>query len=97
MIEKTFEEDNEEEIEVEEIDEDIDEGNDEDDSDSEDADEEETEEEFDVEVLEFSLGEEDINELIEKLEQLREMKIPIEFDIDEENQLLINFEEDDEE
>ena len=50
-------------------------------------------EEVEVEVLEFALGEEDINELIEKLTELKDKKNPIEFDIDEENQLLINFEE----
>ena len=53
-------------------------------------------EEIEVDVLEFSLGNEDIDELIEKLTELRETKKPVEFDIDEENQLLINFEEEEE-
>lgn len=88
MIE--FEEDNEDE-ETEEDEEEIDE-TDENDEDEEEY-EEDDEDEVDVEVLEFSLGEEDINELIEKLETLRETKLPVEFDIDEENQIIINYDE----
>ncbi|MEJ2268128.1 MAG: hypothetical protein P8X70_03570, partial [Nanoarchaeota archaeon] len=57
--------------------------------------EEESEnEEQDVDVLEFSLSDEDIDELIEKLEGLKESKSHFHFSIDDENELLVHHEED---
>ena len=58
--------------------------------------EENSEQERDVELLEFSLMKEEIDELIGKLELLKESKEPISFDIDDDNELVINYEEDDE-
>ena len=61
---------------------------------------ENNEEEFeDVEVWEFALDEEEIDELIQKLNELKTSKTNFEFDIDEDNILKINHidsEEDDE-
>ncbi|MFH1608008.1 MAG: hypothetical protein ABIA78_02645 [archaeon] len=57
----------------------------------EDSDEEE--EDVDVDVIEINLDEEEINEWIEKLERLREWKGHAHFDLDDENQLMINYEE----
>ncbi len=51
------------------------------------------EEEIDVEVMEFELNEEEINELIAKLQLLKETKEQISFDIDDKNSFLINFSE----
>jgi hypothetical protein len=51
------------------------------------------EEEFDVEAMEFSLYEEEIDELIKKLQELKKTKDSIDFDIDEENSLTINYTE----
>jgi len=48
-------------------------------------------EETEVEVMEFSLYEEEIDELIEKLQELKQTKEKIDFDIDEENSLTINY------
>ncbi|MBU2052852.1 MAG: hypothetical protein KJ721_01260, partial [Nanoarchaeota archaeon] len=53
---------------------------------------EETEEK-DVEVMEFSLMDEEIEELIAKLQLLKGTKEPIQFEVDDENELLINYEE----
>ena len=47
----------------------------------------------DVEVTEISLDEEEINELIEKLQGLKSTKTEITFDIDEDNEFLIKYEE----
>jgi hypothetical protein len=49
------------------------------------------------EQMEFSLTEEEINEWIIKLTELKFHKNPIELDVDDENSLLINFEEDSDE
>ncbi len=57
---------------------------------------EETDEEVEVEILEFALGNEEIDELITKLNELKQTKKSIEFEIDEENELLIHHEEDEE-
>ena len=48
---------------------------------------------IDSEQMEFSLTEEEINEWIIKLTELKFHKNPVELDVDEENSLLINFEE----
>jgi len=45
----------------------------------------------DVEVLEFGLSEEEINELIEKLNHLKQTKTEISFDVDDENEFLIKY------
>jgi|TARA_Y100000310_G_scaffold125920_1_gene124673 hypothetical protein len=55
------------------------------------------EEEKDVEVMEFELGEEEIDEVITKLQLLKETKEQINFDIDDENSFLINYSEGEEE
>jgi len=54
-------------------------------------------EEQEYELMEFSIDDEEINEFIDKLQNLKETKEKIHFDIDEENSLLINYEESDEE
>ena len=46
-----------------------------------------------VEVWEFSLDGEDIDDLIEELKKLKETKTSFGFDIDESNELLIHYEE----
>ena len=51
------------------------------------------EQEQDVEVLEFSLINEEIDELVAKLQLLKESKEPIEFEVDDENSLLIHHDE----
>ena len=50
--------------------------------------EESKEEMKDVEILEFGLSEEEINELIEKLNHLKQIKTEISFEVDEENEFL---------
>ncbi len=45
----------------------------------------------DVEILEFGLSEEEINELIEKLNQLKKTKTEVSFEIDDENEFLIKY------
>ena len=47
-----------------------------------------------VEIWEFSLDNPEIDELIEKLTELKESKTNFNFDIDEENELLIHHSED---
>ena len=59
--------------------------------------EEQENEEKDVEILEFSLVEEEIDELITKLQLLKETKEKINFDVDDENELIINYENSEEE
>ena len=49
-------------------------------------------EDFEVDTLEFSVDDEDIEELIEKLHALRETK-SFTFEVDEENELQFNYEE----
>ena len=51
------------------------------------------EQEVDVEVMEVSLLDEEIEELITKLQLLRETKEPIHFDVDDENELVIHYDE----
>ena len=48
-------------------------------------------EESEVEVMEFALYQDEIDELIEKLQELKKTKDSFEFDIDEENALKINY------
>lgn len=60
--------------------------------------EEKTDDELvDVEVWEFSLDSEEIDELIGKLKDLREKKESVSFDVDEDNELLIHYEENEDE
>jgi len=54
---------------------------------------EEFEEEKEVDMLEVSLDEDSINEWIAKLEFLRENKGQIQIELDDENELIINYEE----
>lgn len=51
------------------------------------------EEEINVEVMEFELDENEISELIAKLQLLKETKEQINFDVDDKNSFLINFSE----
>ena len=53
-------------------------------------------EEIEVEVLEFAIGDEEIDELITKLNELKKTKTSFEFEIDEDTDLLIHHEEDEE-
>lgn len=62
----------------------------------EDSDEEEISEEVDVEETEFSLTEDEIDEWIVKLTELKVEKNPIELEVDEGSVLKINYEEDEE-
>ncbi len=48
----------------------------------------------DVEVWEFSLDAEEIDELIAKLNELKQTKTKFNFDIDEDNELMIHYEND---
>lgn len=50
-----------------------------------------------VEVLEFSLIDEEIDELIAKLQLLKETKEQINFEIDDENEFVIHHDEEEEE
>jgi len=52
------------------------------------------EEEKEVEVMEFSLDDEEINELIVKLVTLKQLREPFTFEVDDENELLISYEDD---
>ena len=52
--------------------------------------EENNEEMEEVEVWEFALDDEEVDELILKLQELKQTKKQFEFDIDEENELLIH-------
>lgn len=51
----------------------------------------ETDEEREIDVMEFALYAEEIDELIQKLQELKQTKDSIEFDIDDENELKINY------
>ena len=51
-------------------------------------------EEIEIDILEFGLNDSDIEELISKLLELRETKHQVEFDLDEENKFIINYEND---
>ncbi len=48
---------------------------------------------IEVDVLEFDLDDEEINELMENLRELKETKTSFNFEVDDENELLINYEE----
>lgn len=50
-------------------------------------------EEVEVEVTEVNLTEEEIDEWIQKLEELKDNKEPITLELDSENELNINYEE----
>ena len=53
---------------------------------------EESEEEREVEVLEFALNDDEIDEFIEKLNELKESKGSFDFEIDDENELHVSYE-----
>lgn len=53
--------------------------------------EEDLNKEGDVEVMEFALCDDEIDELIMKLQLLKEEKEKIYFDIDEKNELVIHY------
>ena len=48
-----------------------------------------------VELWEFTLDEVEIDELIGKLQELKQNKTQVSFDVDETNELVINYQEDD--
>lgn len=50
-------------------------------------------EESNVDILEFSLNDEEIEEWIDKLNALKVAQTSISLDVDDENQLLINYDE----
>ena len=54
--------------------------------------ESENTEEVDVDVMEFALNEQEIDELIAKLNELKQTKKEINFEIDDENEFLIKYE-----
>jgi hypothetical protein len=47
----------------------------------------------DIDVTEINLDGEEIDELIQKLQELKSTKTQVSFDIDEDNELVINYEE----
>jgi len=51
----------------------------------------------DIDVTEISLTAEDIDELIGKLQELKETKESVEFELDEDNDIVINYVEEEEE
>jgi len=58
--------------------------------------EKELEEETEINVLEFSLGSNEIDEIIEDLKELKQSKESFVFPVDDENELLIHYEVDEE-
>lgn len=56
----------------------------------------ESEEEKEVEVFEFSLCEDEINEFIAKLVELKHTKTNFDFEVDDDNDLLINYDDEEE-
>jgi hypothetical protein len=60
-------------------------------------DEELEEDEEEIDVFEFVFNDEEINEMIENLKQLKETKTHFHFEIDEDNELLVHHEEEEEE
>ena len=52
------------------------------------------EEMSEVELWEFALDEVEIDELIEKLQELKQTKKQVTFDVDEANELVIHYQED---
>ena len=59
--------------------------------------EKEIEEAREVELMEFSLDKDEIEELILRLQLLKEEKGSVSFEIDDENELLIHYEKEEEE
>ena len=59
--------------------------------------EREIEEAKDVDLMEFSLDKDEIEELILRLQLLKEEKRSVSFEIDDENELLIHYEKEEEE
>jgi len=59
--------------------------------------EREIEEAKDVDLMEFSLDKDEIEELILRLQLLKEEKGSVSFEIDDENELLIHYEKEEEE
>jgi len=53
----------------------------------------EEDKEVEVEIMEFSLSKEEIDEMINKLKELKENKSHFQFSIDDENELIIHYEE----
>jgi len=49
--------------------------------------------ETEVNVMEFGMNEQEIDELIERLNSLKQNKTEIEFEIDDENELNIHYDE----
>ncbi len=58
---------------------------------------EDSEEVGEIEIMEISLTDGEINELIDKLLELKETKQEVNFEIDEDNELVIKYEEDEDE
>jgi len=56
--------------------------------------EENNQEETEIEVFEFSLNDEEIDELIVKLVELKHIKQPFNFEVDDENEFLVSYEDD---
>ena len=54
------------------------------------------EEERDVEVMEFSLTGEEIDDFISKLNQLKETKVNFLFEVDDENEFIIHYDDEEE-
>ena len=54
------------------------------------------EEERNVDSIEFSLTGEEINELISKLNQLKETKVNFLFEVDDENEFIIHYDNEEE-
>lgn len=54
---------------------------------------EEQNEEVEVDVTEISLSEDEINEWIEKLEELKETKNPVTLELDDENEVEVYYQE----
>ena len=55
------------------------------------------EENKEVEIMEFSLSSEEIDELISNLVTLKQLREPFSFEVDDENEFLISYEDDEEE
>ena len=57
--------------------------------------ENEESEDKEVEVMEFSLGSDEIDNLISKLVTLKQTRESFNFEVDDENEFLVSYEEDD--
>ena len=64
-------------------------------SDADSSDDDPDDEMVEVDVTEISLSGEEIDELIDKLRELKKTRESVEFELDEENDLVINYTEDD--